>query len=587
MARLLSINVGLPRDVAWRDQTVHTGIWKLPVQGRRMVRRLNIDGDGQGDLSGHGGEQRAVLVYQIESYQHWQAHLRRNDFAYGQFGENLTVDGLPDHDVCIGDRYRIGGALLEVTQPRVTCYRVGIRMNEPQMAALLVAHGRPGFYCRVLEEGEMQAGDEIVQVSAGPERISVTDINALLYRPNHPPDQLTRALRIGALSPGWQASFRALLEHAQSGATTTGNAGLTLQAGPPPGWRGFRPLRVARKIRESDNVVSLILESTDGSPLAAALPGQFVVLRFKLSLDSPVLLRSYSLSGEPRAERYRVSIKREANSAAGAYIHDTLQVGDVLDVSAARGSFTLRSGDRPVVLLSAGIGITPVLAMLHELSASPAARPVWWLHGARNRREHPFVQETRTLLAALPHGRSHICYSSPDPEDQPGRDFDARGHLDLKVLQDLKLPRDAEFYICGPAKFMTELTSGLVGWGVAPSQVRTELFGAQPASTPGIAPSSRRPPHVPSAPASSGPQVSFARSGLSVRFGPSYASVLELAEACDVPVRWSCRTGVCHSCETALVEGAVNYAPEPIDAPGDGNVLICCSQPQGDIVVDL
>src|SRR5262249_35793763 len=235
MARLLSINVGLPRDVAWRDQTVHTGIWKLPVQGRRMVRRLNIDGDGQGDLSGHGGEQRAVLVYQIESYQHWQAHLRRNDFAYGQFGENLTVDGLPDHDVCIGDRYRIGGALLEVTQPRVTCYRVGIRMNEPQMAALLVAHGRPGFYCRVLEEGEMQAGDEIVQVSAGPERISVTDINALLYRPNHPPDQLTRALRIGALSPGWQASFRALLEHAQSGATTTGNAGLTLQAGPPPG----------------------------------------------------------------------------------------------------------------------------------------------------------------------------------------------------------------------------------------------------------------------------------------------------------------------------------------------------------------
>src|SRR5262249_15551523 len=204
---------------------------------------------------------------------------------------------------------------------RVTCYRVGIRMNEPQMAALLVAHGRPGFYCRVLEEGEMQAGDEIVQVSAGPERISVTDINALLYRPNHPPDQLTRALRIGALGPGWPPSFRALLEHAKSGATTTGNAGLTLQAGPPPGWRGFRPLRVARKIRESDNVVSLILESTDGSPLAAALPGQFVVLRFKLSLDSPVLLRSYSLSGEPRAERYRVSIKREANSAAGAYIH--------------------------------------------------------------------------------------------------------------------------------------------------------------------------------------------------------------------------------------------------------------------------
>jgi ferredoxin-NADP reductase/MOSC domain-containing protein YiiM len=587
MARLLSINVGLPRDVAWRDQTVRTGIWKSPVQGRRMARRLNIDGDGQGDLAGHGGEQRAVLVYQIESYQFWQKQLRRIDFTYGQFGENLTVDGLPDRDVCVGDRYRIGGALFEVTQPRVTCYRVGIRLNEPQMAALLVAHARPGFYCRVLEEGELQAGDDIIQVAAGPERMSVADINALLYRPSHPPDQLMRALRITALSPGWKASFKALLEQEQSGATTTGNAGLARQAGPPPGWRGFRPLRVARKIPESSNVVSLVLEPADGSPLATALPGQFVVLRLKPAPDLPVLLRSYSLSGEPSAQRYRVSIKREAQGAAGAYIHDALQAGDVLDVSAARGSFTLRPGDRPVVLLSAGIGITPVLAMLHELAASSAAKPVWWLHGARNRREHPFVQEARTLVAALAHGRSHICYSSPDPEDRPGHDFDARGHLDLKVLQGLGLPHDAEFYICGPAKFMSDLTAGLLGWGVAPSQVHTELFGAEPASTPGIAVSSRRSPHAPSAPAGSGPQVSFARSGLSVRWGPSYASVLELAEACDVPVRWSCRTGVCHSCETALVEGAVNYAPDPIDAPGDGNVLICCSQPRGDIVVDL
>ena len=141
MARLLSVNVGLPRDIAWRGRTVHTAIWKEPVQSRRMVRRLNIDGDGQGDLAGHGGEHRAVFVYQIDSYRYWQNQLRRSDFVYGQFGENFTVDGLPDDAVCIGDRYQMGGALFEVTQPRVTCYRVGIRMNEPQMAALLVAHG--------------------------------------------------------------------------------------------------------------------------------------------------------------------------------------------------------------------------------------------------------------------------------------------------------------------------------------------------------------------------------------------------------------------------------------------------------------
>ena len=180
MGRLLSVNVGLPRDVTWQGRTVHTAIWKTPVEGRRMVRRLNIEGDGQGDLAGHGGERRAVFVYQMDSYRYWQNQLGRNDFAYGQFGENFTVDGLPDAEVCIGDRYRIGGALFEVTQPRVTCYRVGIRMNEPDMPALLVKHGRPGFYFRVLDEGEVEAGDEITRVACGPERMSVFEINALL-----------------------------------------------------------------------------------------------------------------------------------------------------------------------------------------------------------------------------------------------------------------------------------------------------------------------------------------------------------------------------------------------------------------------
>ncbi|MFZ0494344.1 MAG: MOSC domain-containing protein, partial [Methylocella sp.] len=227
MPRLLSVNVGLPRDIAWRGKTVRTAIWKAPVQGGRMVRRLNIDGDGQGDLAGHGGEQRAVFVYQIDSYHYWQSQLGRTDFTYGQFGENFTIDGLSDQEVCIGDRYRVGGALFEVTQPRVTCYRVGIRMQEPQMAALLVAHGRPGFYLRVLEEGEVEAGDEILRVASGPERMSVFEINALLYMPGHPRSQLERALHIPALSAGWRGSLVALLAQERGGGATTGNAGLT------------------------------------------------------------------------------------------------------------------------------------------------------------------------------------------------------------------------------------------------------------------------------------------------------------------------------------------------------------------------
>src|SRR3954451_3112614 len=201
VARLVSVNVGLPQDITWRGQTVFTGIWKAPVEGPRTVRRLNVDGDGQGDLNGHGGEQRAVYVYQLDSYSYWQDQMQRDDFTYGQFGENFTVEGLGDDEVCIGDRYRIGSASYEVTQPRVTCYRVGIRMDEPRMAALLVAHGRPGFYFRVLEEGEVAAGDEIVRTARGPEAMTVAEVNALLYLGvHHDVEQLRRALRIPELS---------------------------------------------------------------------------------------------------------------------------------------------------------------------------------------------------------------------------------------------------------------------------------------------------------------------------------------------------------------------------------------------------
>jgi ferredoxin-NADP reductase/MOSC domain-containing protein YiiM len=586
-ARLLSVNVGLPRDIMWQGKTVHTAIWKAPIQGRRMVRRLNIDGDAQGDLVGHGGEHRAVFVYQIDSYRYWQSELGRNDFSYGQFGENFTVDGLPDREVCAGDRYRIGGALLEVTQPRVTCYRVGIRMNEARMAALLVARGRPGFYLRVLEEGEVEAGDEIVQVAAGPGRMTIFEINALLYLPGHPRSQLERALRIPALSTGWRASFEALLAQERSGGATAGNAGLAPVSGPPPAWAGFRPLRVSQKVSESSGVISLVLEPADGSSLTAALPGQFIVLRLRLAPGTPALMRSYSLSGEPSTRRYRVSVKRELRGVAGAYIDEKVQVGDVLDVSAARGSFTLRPGDAPAVFLSAGIGVTPVLAMLHALAAEASPREVWWLYGARRGREHPFAQEASTLLKALPRSHSHIRFSSPDPEDRLGVDFDARGRLDIEVLRGLKVPRNANFYICGPAAFMSDLTAGLAAWGIAASSIHTELFGSGPSKTPGVAASPRRPPHLPAGPPGAGPLVSFARSGLNVRWGPAFQSLLELAEACGIPARWSCRTGVCHSCETGLVAGTVNYRPCPIDPPADGNVLICCSQPEGDAVIDL
>src|SRR5262245_38836368 len=251
---LLSVNVGMPQEVDWQGRTVYTGVFKHPVQGPRMVRRLNIDGDGQGDMAGHGGEQRAVLVYQIQSYRYWEEHFGRNDFSYGQFGENFTVDGLADEEVCIGDRYRIGEAEFEVTQPRVTCFRVGMRLGEPELPALLVSHHRPGFYMRVIREGHLRAGDQIVKTRTGPGTLSVSDTDALLYLPGRDPDMLRVAVQIPALSPGWQQSFQELLADSEGAGTAREPT-----APAEPAWSGFRPLRVTKVIRETPTVVSIFL----------------------------------------------------------------------------------------------------------------------------------------------------------------------------------------------------------------------------------------------------------------------------------------------------------------------------------------
>jgi ferredoxin-NADP reductase/MOSC domain-containing protein YiiM len=577
--RLLSVNVGLPQDVVWQGRTVHTAVWKRPVDGARRVRRLNLDGDGQGDLAGHGGEHRAVFVYQIESYRYWQQQLGRDDFEPGQFGENFTVQGLADDQVCIGDRYRVGSAVFEVTQPRVTCYRVGIRMADPRIPALLVSHRRPGFYLRVLHEGAVQVGDEIVQVASDPQAMTVAEVDALLYLPGHPRQQLMRALRISALPAGWRTSFEAMLAQPKA----AGNAGLTA-ASPPPAWPGFRPLTVTGIARESESVISLELTDPDGAALPAALPGQFVTLRLPAV---PPLLRSYSLSGVPGAQSYRVSVKREPHGAGGRFLHTRVRAGDPLDAAAPRGTFTLRAGETPVLLISAGVGATPLLSMLHALAATRSRREVWWLHGARNRAEEPFAAESRSVLAALPGGRRHVCYSRPGPKDVEGRDYQTAGRLSAQLLATLGLPHDADAYLCGPAAFMAEASAALVGLGLDAARIRTEIFGTAPAVAPGIAPGPAGAPHRPAVERNAGPLVAFARSGLTVRWDDGYASLLELAEACDVPTRWACRTGVCHTCETGLISGAVTYAPEPVDDPADGSALICCSQPRGDTALDL
>jgi ferredoxin-NADP reductase/MOSC domain-containing protein YiiM len=585
MPRLLSVNVGLPCDVTWNGKTVRTAIWKSPVAGRQTVHKLNIVGDGQADLAGHGGEQRAVFVYQTDSYVYWERILGRNDFTFGQFGENFTVEGLADDEVCIGDRYRIGTTLFEVTQPRVTCYRVGIRMNEPRMAALLVAHHRPGFYFRVLEEGEVGAGDDIVKIADGAERITVRDIDALLYLPGHSREELERALKIEALSGGWRSSFQTMLMQQSGAKAAEGNRGLANEQ-QAPAWQAFRQMRVGSIHKESDNVTSLVLAPIDGQHLPVFEAGQFVVLRLLPAAGKPAVLRSYSLSDLPGADHFRISVKNELNGIGSSFLCNRARAGDLLDVSAPRGSFTLRPSDTPVVLLSAGVGATPVMSMLHALAAERSQREIWWIYGARNRVDHPFADESRSLLKQLSRARACIVYSRPTAVDRIGADFDVAGHIDAALLETIGVSRESNFYLCGPSSFLQSMREGLRNWGVLEKDVHTEIFGSLESSTPGMAQVAHT-PHLPQAPPGSGPPVSFARSGITAAWDPKFGSLLELAEACDVPVRWSCRTGVCHTCMTGLIDGSIIYDPEPLERPTPGNVLVCCSRPSESVTLDL
>ena len=570
--RLLSLNVGVPREVEWEGKTVRTAIWKEPVEGARMVRRINIDGDDQADRRAHGGEHRAVFVYQIESYDYWKQELGRDDFSYGQFGENFTVEGLADDEVCVGDRYRIGGAVFEVTQPRVTCYRVGIRMEDPAMPSLLVAHHRPGFYFRVIEEGPVEAGDAIEKVADGPERLTIADVDGLLYLPGKSREKLERALRIPALSDGWKGSFRELL-------AKNGHAAA-------PAWAGFLPFRVEEVHPESADVTSFRLAPTaNDSPHPDAAAGQYLTLRMRPDGATAPLIRSYSLSDLPGERGYRISVKRDG--AASSYLHDHVAAGAVVDAAAPRGSFCLRDGDRPVVLASAGVGATPVLAMLHALAQERSTREVWWVHGARNRKTHAFAAEVGALLAELPAAHRFVAYSRPDATDEPGADYDHAGRLDLPTLDEAGVPVDADYYVCGPDGFMKAIGAVLTARGVDPANVATEAFGAVAVYASGIVKDGDRKPHPPTGTPGSGPAVTFVRSSLTIPWDDSYPSLLDFAEACDVPVGFGCRNGVCHNCESGLLSGDVDYKIDPLEPPPGGRVLVCCTRPASEIALDL
>ena len=581
MGRLLSVNVSLPKEIIHKGKKISSGIFKEPVKGRIKVNSLNLEGDGQADLLAHGGNFRAVYVYSYDNYAYWEKELNRDDFKYGQFGENFTVEGMSDDEIHVGDRFKIGSALFEVTQPRVPCYKLAIKMGEEGFYNQILSSGRLGFYFRVIEEGDVGAGDIIEKVSEDTQEMTINEVNSLLYFNKDDFNGIEKAIKIKALSPGWKTSFEDRLAKAELSEQIQDK---------------YITLTVSKKVPESKTITSFYLVSEGKEPLPSFLPGQFLPLKLDIPGQYKPVIRTYSISDSPNKDYYRLTIKREPAppdrpdlypGVSSNYFHDQVEPGTKLLAKAPRGKFFLDSkSENPVVLLSAGVGLTPLISMMNAVVDSGSNREVWFIHGARNSAEHAMGDHIRKLAQRYDNVHVHVAYSKPLKENLVGRDYDSKGYVDVELLKKILPGNEACFYLCGPPPFMKSLFNGLLEWEVPEYHINYEFFGPASllkdrakVSTP------KREAEV--VDCSSEIEVEFSRSGVKTNWNPSFESILDLAEANGLSPDYSCRSGICHTCMCGLEDGEVEYVEEPLDPPEEGCVLICVSKPRKNIVVDI
>jgi ferredoxin-NADP reductase/MOSC domain-containing protein YiiM len=565
--RIVSVNVGLPRTVQWKGKAVSTGIFKTPVSGRIRLKPLNFDGDRQADLSVHGGPDKAAYVYPAEHYAYWRRELPDMVLPWGIFGENLTSEGLDESALQIGDRFRIGSAELIVSQPRLPCFKLGLRFGRDDMVKRFLASGRLGFYCRVAAEGEVAAGDEALLVERAKDSLAVSEITRLYARDKDDLEGLQRMVRVAALSEDWRDFFKERIQRIETS--------VRHPAVQPPAWTGFRPFILQEKIRESEDVCSFHLVPENGQPLPPYRPGQFLTVRLAIrGVERPVV-RSYSLSDVARADYYRITIKKVG--LVSTHFHDQFAVGDRIEVKAPAGTFTIDAErrDRPVVLIGGGIGITPLLSMLEGIGAVEPSFETWLLYAVRDDRQHIMRQQLETIARTRSKVHLRVFYSRPARAvDDPNIDV---GHIDLEAMKRLLPSNACDFYVCGPAAMMESVTKGLQVWGVPIDRVHTEAFGPSAVKqvSQGLIPQA-------------GDQfdVTFGRSGTTARWTHREASLLELAEENSVAIDFGCRAGSCGTCVTRLLSGSVRYLHQPNAPLEPGQILPCIAVPAEPLTLD-
>jgi len=577
--KIVSLNVGLPRTVQWKGKAVSTGIFKTPVSGRIPLRTLNFDGDRQADLTVHGGPNKAAYVYASEHYPYWKRELPDMALPWGIFGENLTTEGLDENALRVGDRFRIGSAEVMVTQPRLPCYKLGLRFGRDDMMKRLMASGRLGFYFRVIAEGEMSAGDEMVLLEKAKDSPLVSEITRLYARDKDDLDGLQRMIGVAALAEDWRDYFKEQIQRIG----TSGRRPVVQR----PAWTGFRPFILRQKLRETEDVSSFHLVPEDGQPLPPYSPGQFLTVRFAIPGVARPVVRSYSLSDTAKSDHYRLTIRRIGSRSgepqlkvglASSHFHDRLAVGDRIEVKAPAGIFTIdaKQQDRPVVLVAGGIGITPLFSMLTGIAAEAAPRETWLLYSVRDDRDYIMRTELEAIARAHANVRLRIFYSRPAGAiDDPGIQA---GHIDLAALKRLLPSNACDFYVCGPSTMMEAVTRDLEAWGVPTDRVHTEAFG--PATV-------KQAVHGPTTQPDCGFDVTFERSGVTAQWSRCEEPLLELAEDHSVAIDFGCRAGSCGTCVTRLLSGSVRYLREPNAPLEAGEILPCVAVPAEPLTLDV
>jgi ferredoxin-NADP reductase len=349
----------------------------------------------------------------------------------------------------------------------------------------------------------------------------------------------------------------------------------------------YRNYRVARVEPESTTITSFYLEPEDGGRIPCHEPGQFLPLELHRPGSGEPIRRTYTISTAPNGSHYRLSIKRELApepdlppGLASNYFHDHIRVGSVLRAMSPRGKFTL--GDesvRPLVMLSGGVGLTPMVSMLEQLVSNDdkcgCLREIWFIHGARNGAEHAFAEHVRALADRCNLIRLHFQYSRPAPSDKLGRDYDGIGHVDIGLVKSLLPFDDYDFYLCGPPPFMRANYEGLKSLNVSDVRIHYEFFGE------GASLCREAPSFEVAAPLDANPvAVRFTRSGITTVWEPAKGTLLDLAESEGLTPAYSCRSGICQTCSTGIVSGTVDYLDPPMAPPKPGEALICCSYPR-------